>query len=71
MKKITFGDVVILISIVLIVITFSLMSQQNVRLKQERENKNKRYKTLIVRLVSIKQPKISIGTLWICLMRFI
>jgi len=33
MKKIIFGDVVILISIVLIVITFSL----NVRLKQERE----------------------------------
>ena len=37
MKKIIFVDVVILIFIVLIVITFSLMSQQNVRLKQERE----------------------------------
>ena len=37
MKKITFGDVVILISIVLIIITYSLMSQQNVRLKQERQ----------------------------------
>ena len=37
MKKITFGDVVIATTIVLFIIAFGLISQQNVRLKQERQ----------------------------------
>lgn len=37
MKKITFGDVIIPIVIVVFVMTFGLVSQQNVRLKQERQ----------------------------------